>query len=54
MRCTLALAGMFWVGVAGWHGAVIGVSRPAESLTMARVKALPAGERGAWVAYVKR
>jgi PelA/Pel-15E family pectate lyase len=50
MRWMLVVA----LGATGLHGAVIGVSRPAESLTMARVKALPASEREAWVAYVAR
>ena len=32
---------------------MIGVSKPAESLTEARVMALPVGQRGAWLEYLK-
>jgi PelA/Pel-15E family pectate lyase len=34
--------------------AVIGTSRPAESITAARIATLPAKERGAWTAYLER
>jgi PelA/Pel-15E family pectate lyase len=44
---------IFALGTAGLYGSVVGMSRPAASLTMARVEALPPGERDAWVAYVK-
>ena len=36
------------------HAAVIGVSRPAESITAERIDRLPAKDRAAWVAYLKR
>lgn len=36
------------------HAAVIGVSKPAESLTEARVMALPAAQRGPWLDYLRR
>jgi PelA/Pel-15E family pectate lyase len=34
--------------------AVIGTSKPAESITAARIATLPAKERGAWTAYLER
>ena len=36
------------------HASVIGVSKPAESLTEARVIALPVAQRGPWLDYLKR
>jgi PelA/Pel-15E family pectate lyase len=36
------------------HAAVIGVSQPADSITVKRIAALPAKERAAWMAYLKR
>lgn len=36
------------------HASVIGTSRPAEPLTEARVLALPATQRGPWLAYLQR
>ncbi len=36
------------------YGAVIGVSKPAESITAERIARLPAKDRAAWVAYLKR
>ena len=36
------------------HASVIGVSKPAESLTQARVMALPTAQRGPWLDYLKR
>ena len=35
------------------HASVVGVSKPAESLTEARVIALPAAQRGVWLDYLK-
>lgn len=38
-----------------FHADVIGISKPAESLTVARVNAtLPASERAPWLAYLRR
>src|ERR1700743_635430 len=34
--------------------AVIGMSKPAESITIARIATLPAKERAAWTAYLER
>jgi hypothetical protein len=34
--------------------AVIGTSKPAESITPARIAALPPAERAAWTAYLER
>ena len=36
------------------HAAVIGVSKPAESITAERIAMLPAKDRAAWMAYLKR
>jgi len=36
------------------HASVIGVSKPAESLTEARVMALPVAQRGPWLDYLRR
>jgi len=36
------------------HAAVVGVSRPAESLTAARIATLPPDQRPAWLDYLKR
>jgi hypothetical protein len=36
------------------HASVIGVSQPAESLTVARVMTLSPAQRGPWLAYLKR
>jgi PelA/Pel-15E family pectate lyase len=36
------------------HAAVIGTSQPAESITAARIAALPAKDRAAWMAYLER
>ncbi len=40
--------------VASLNAAVIGVSKPAESITAARIATLPKGQRSAWMAYLKR
>jgi len=43
--------------LAGWlplHAEVVGVSQSAESLTVARVMALPESQRGPWLEYLKR
>lgn len=36
------------------HAAVIGTSKPAESITAARIAAFPAKDRAAWMAYLAR
>jgi PelA/Pel-15E family pectate lyase len=36
------------------HSAVIGTSKPAESITAERIAALPKKERAAWMAYLER
>jgi PelA/Pel-15E family pectate lyase len=36
------------------HPAVIGTSKPAESITAARIATLPAKDRAAWIAYLER
>jgi len=36
------------------HASVIGMNTPAQSLTEARVMALPASQRGPWLAYLKQ
>ncbi|MEI9981268.1 MAG: pectate lyase [Edaphobacter sp.] len=36
------------------YSAVIGTSKPAESITAARIAALPAKDRAAWMAYLER
>lgn len=36
------------------HGSVIGFSKPAQSLTVARVMTLPSAQQGPWLAYLKR
>jgi PelA/Pel-15E family pectate lyase len=36
------------------HAAVIGISKPAESITPARIAQLPAKDRAAWTAYLDR
>src|ERR1700727_601764 len=36
------------------HAAVIGTSQPAQSITAARIAALPAKDRAAWMAYLER
>jgi PelA/Pel-15E family pectate lyase len=51
---TLLIVGTVFLGL-GFHGEVIGVSKPAESLTVARVNAtLPEAERAPWLAYLRR
>ena len=47
--CLVAFA----AGPVGW-AAVIGKSEAAQSLTAARVSALPGSERGAWLTYLQR
>jgi len=42
------------VALAPLHASVIGVSKPAESLTAARVMTLPVVQHGPWLAYLKR
>jgi hypothetical protein len=44
----------FLVALLPLHASVVGVSKPAESLTEARVMALPAAQRGVWLDYLKR
>jgi PelA/Pel-15E family pectate lyase len=36
------------------HAAVIGTSKPAESITAARIATLPAKDRAAWMSYLER
>jgi PelA/Pel-15E family pectate lyase len=51
---SLILAAVISV-VLPFHADVVGVSKPAESLTVARVNAtLPANERAPWLAYLRR
>ena len=51
---TLFLAALVSI-VFPFHAEVIGVSKPAESLTVARVNAtLPEAERAPWLAYLRR
>ena len=51
---TLLVAALVSV-VLPFHAEVIGVSKPAESLTVARVNAtLPEADRAAWVGYLRR
>ncbi|GGA66646.1 pectate lyase [Edaphobacter acidisoli] len=40
--------------VAPLNAAVIGASKPAESITAARIAILPKGQRAAWMAYLRR
>jgi PelA/Pel-15E family pectate lyase len=45
----------FWlIALSPLHASVLGVSKPAESLTVARVMMLPAVQRGSWLAYLRR
>lgn len=53
LRSSLALCFVFAVGSAG-RAVTIGKSEPAQSLAAARISALPASERGEWLAYLKR
>jgi len=50
---TLCLAALVSI-VLPFHAEVIGVSKPAESLTAARVATLPPAQRAQWQAYLKR
>ena len=52
LQFSIAFCFTFAVGSAGW-ALTIGKSEPAQSLTAARISALPASERGEWLAYLK-
>ena len=57
MLCVRRLGWLARVGlllVLPMHASVIGTNTPAMSLTEARVMALPAGERGPWLEYLRR
>lgn len=51
----LALVGVMALSISNFgHAAVIGKNQPAQSLTLERLNELPASERAAWAAYIKR
>ena len=52
LRARLLLLSLLTAGPL--HSAVIGTSKPAESITAERIAALPEKERAAWMAYLDR
>lgn len=50
----MRLSALILVASIPLHATVIGVSKPAESITQARIDTLPAAERAAWSAYLER
>jgi PelA/Pel-15E family pectate lyase len=54
LRCSAQVFLLGVLAVAPLHSAVIGTSKPAESITPARIAMLPAKDRAAWTAYLER